>query len=946
MESCEGAASVTEYDPFISENIDLPIWPRSEKQEPELMPDNKADFRIIPTKLNRPAIDSRWIVRPRLLSAFDDALGRKLTLISAPAGYGKTTLAAQWLAHIPHPSAWLSLDEHDSDPDRFLRYVIASIRKIFPQFAPQIEPLLSSPTLPPLEYLTDTLVSDLAEPVKPWVLVLDDYHTIADETVQKIIIRIVQHLPDNLHMVILTRKYPPWPLSLWRVRGWINDIRADDLSFSGEEARSFLNPGPNRDVSDKTVEMIQRRTEGWIAGLQMARLSMVHADNPETFAMNFSGSDRLIVDFLTDEVLSSQHPEIYDFLIVTAMFDRFCASLCDHLLANESETRDSHNLIELLKKENLFLVALDSEGDWYRYHHLFQTLLTRKMKPVLLAERRTRIHRRAGEWFAGRGLIEEAVTHLIAGGDINAAAELIGENLHMTLEQDLSRRTLLRWLKMFPKDAENKHPALPAAHVCYKMYHLDFAGMRPLMDEAENLLHNPVCTIDESMRRILQGYIYVQRSFYLYWQGDVKDALHHARQAINSVPRHHSWAYNMATIYAASSLASIGRREESLQLLSEALSGDCSAGSRNIGIILMARMAIHCYEGNLDAVEEIAGQVLESHKTVPVADFWLNTAYYFLGSVAYERNLMDRAADCFGRVEQMIYRVNTPVYHDCLIGLALVALAGQKTAKAREYADRALSFAIEMNDLYSRQMSDSFHTRLAMLSGKVLTEPALFPSTIDSNKFWLEIPALTRAEYLISQSEFRSALSFIEDALKQAKQHHNTRQMIQFLIVKSVALKCAGRRKHALGVLEKTLGMAEPLGFVRTFVDRGPVMLEMLNELLNSSSVPHYIIRLLSAFGQVVPEQRSASPFSDIATPLKSGQAANLPYDNPLTRRERDVLKMLAKHLTYKEIAENLFVSPETVKSHAARIYRKLRVSGRGQAIDAAKKFGLPSENR
>ena len=267
------------------------------------MTDNIADFQIVPTKLNRPAIDSRWIVRPRLLAALDDAHNSKLTLVSAPAGYGKTTLVAQWLDHIPHPSAWLSLDKHDSDPDRFLKYVIASIRKIFPQFGPQTDLLLSSPTLPPPEYLADILISDLAKPVKPWVLVFDDFHYIASEPVQ-IISRLVQYLPDQLHLVIATRVDPPLPLAQWRARDWLVEIRAAHLRFLPEEAKAYFEKPFEMQLSEDLIARIAARTEGWVTGLQLARLSLADTDNPDELAWRFSDSDKLVVEFLMDEVIS------------------------------------------------------------------------------------------------------------------------------------------------------------------------------------------------------------------------------------------------------------------------------------------------------------------------------------------------------------------------------------------------------------------------------------------------------------------------------------------------------------------------------------------------------------------------------------------------------------------------------------------------------------------
>jgi len=853
---------------------------------------------------------------------------KRLTLISAPAGYGKTTLAAQWAAQHGQSVAWLSVDPSDSDPERFIRYLASAIGAVFPGFGAGITPLLTSPVLAPPEYLADTMISDLSMIDTQLSIVIDDFHGIDAESIQKIMIRMIQHLPANLHLVILTRMDPPWPLGVFRVREWLGELRAADLRFSRDEARIFLNPGREKTVPDPVVNTLHGKTEGWAAGLQLARLSLADAENPEAFARDFSGNDRLIVDFMVEEVISHQPPELREFLTVTSILDRFCAPLCDRLLP---EGNDSRPLIVEAERKNLFVMPMDNERRWFRYHHLFQTLLIRHANLNLTPERKRWLHHRAGEWFTGQGLIEDALKHLIASGDVDAAAKLFGEHLHTVIEKDLARRTLVRWMNMFPDEVKNEQPALLVAQICYLTYHWDLPGMPPLMDKAEALLHDPACAVAEPMRHLLLANIDALRGFYLYWQGDADGSLRHARRALAVLPSEHSWAYTTALLYKAGSLGAIGRREEALNFLSHVLSDDCRAGSRNAGQVLAARMAIHLYAGNLAAVRETARQVLKIHETAPVPVYWQCHAHYFLGSVSYEQNLLDDAAEHFEHVEQVIYQVNSRVYTECLLGLALVCQARQDPAKALEYADRAKSFAIQMNDPISRQMSESLNTRLAILSGKEADEPINLTATNDANKPWMEFPSLTLAEYLIRKSDpdCRNAFPIIEDALNRAKKHHNTRQVIQFLAVKSVALKCAGKVNEAFLTLEEALRMAEPLGFVRTFVDRGPIMGELLNDLLSKGPGNLYVRRILNAFTEITSDESPAVPSSDLS------------YDSLLTKRETEILEMLAKRLTYKEIGDRLFISPETVKTHAARIYRKLEVSGRRQAIETAKEKGF-----
>jgi LuxR family maltose regulon positive regulatory protein len=909
---------------------------------------------MIQTKLNRPVIGTNSVERPRLISRLDEALNGRFTLISAPAGYGKTTLVLQWLDLHRMPTAWFAVDETDSDPDRFLNYVVAAVRTVIPEFGSDIERLLSAPQLPPPEHLADAMVNELAALEQPLLIVFDDYHRFTSQTVNEIMTRMLQYLPEKLHVLLLTRKDPPLPLGLWSSRQWLSELRAADLRFTRQETQAFLEKRLRKRPSDQTVDFLNGRTEGWVAALQLVQLSLSPAEDPDCLVRRFSESDRSITDYLMDEVVSRQPSEVIDFLAITAHFERFCVPLCDYLLSEHKAAPNTHGIINRLEKENLFLVALDSERLWYRYHHLFRSLLKQHLKEKRSPERISQFHRRAGKWFAGQGLVEEALRHFLSAGDVDTAAALLEDNMHSAIDNDLSRRTLGRWLDMFPKSAVDQHPALQVATVYQKMFRWDYISMEPMLDKAEALLRNPSFPIEETRRLKLLGDIDLQRAFFFYWRGNIEAALRHTRQSLGVISKEHNYAHTMTILYMTLAQALSGRRGEALQLIAEALIEDCAEGSRNAGVFLLIRAVIHHYAGDLNAVEESARQVLSLHETVPMPDYWYAYAIYYLAYSAYERNLLDTAENYFGQIEQMRYAISTRLYQDALIGLALSTWAKGETVRAGQYTVAAHSFAREMSSPGSLQVANSFQTRMAILSGNVVDDPAkTTPHEDDSSKVFLEIPSLTRAEYQVyrnTPAECAAALKSVEEGLQQAKQHHNTRQVIQFLAVKSIALKCAGRLNEALEALEETLQMAEPLGFVRTFLDRGPPMAELLMALLEKSPENPYLHRLLDAFAVERPSERcmtlSSGEESGKNTPSES-HATTKPRiseqspNNVLTRREIEILPLLAEGLSNKEIATRLYIAPVTVKTHLQNIYQKLNVNNRIEALKKVRKMGI-----
>ena len=897
---------------------------------------------LIQSKLSRPTTVGKSILRTRLLSLLNDGLDRRVTLLSAPAGCGKTTLAAQWLDQSPLRSGWVTLARDDDDPERFLRYVVAGIRTAVPEFGPKVWALLSAMQLPPPEYLADAMVSELETLDAPVLLVLDDYHLIASRAVHAMVLRILTHLPRGLHPVFLTRLDPSWPLAKWRFAEELNELRGADLAFSEEETALFFE---RHDFGTDTLDILRKRTEGWIAGLQLVKLSLRGREDPERIARTFSEKDRLLVDYLMDEVISRQPAEVRDFLSVTAMLDRFCAPLCDLLLAGGGEGEDSRTMISRLERENLFIVPLDRERYWFRYHHLFRNFLEHHLTSRMPRDRAIHLRRCAGKWFAEQGMLEEALKQYLSVGEVDEAAALLELHLHAIIDGDLSRRRLQHLLDLFPPGAESMSPVLLVGKAYVKLGMWEFPAVMQLLDRAEALLRcGPNGALPKNRRVGIQGDIEAQRGMCRYWAGDVERAHRHALKAVQIVPKEHRFASSLAIVYATLSYAMKGKRDKGLALLSAYITQGVADRSQFIGAPLVAQMGIHFYAGDLKAVLASARQMLAIHETVQIPDYWLAYAYYFQGSVAYERNQLDAAADLFHSVIEKPYRVPVPMYHDSLIGLALHALARGEVQEARDFVRSAAEFAVEVNAPASLETSRAMASLMAKSAGEAPADPVGEFTVGESVRPWLLVPSIIRIESAIlrgTPADCNAVLKAIEAGLRRAKRYHNTRQTIQFLTLKAVALKRAGCSDEALSVLKKLLRMAEPLGFVRTIVDHGPPMADLLTDLSKKDPEDLFIRSLLGAF------EKNKSSGMRKEVPLQGfggapdGQPADDSRPGGLSNREQNVLNLLAERLTNKEIAARLFVSPETVKKHLFNISRKLNVHGRRPAVAAARKQGL-----
>ncbi len=886
---------------------------------------------LLTTKLYIPRQREAWVPRPQLIARLRAGLACKLTLISAPAGFGKSSLMSACVAHCDRSVAWLSLDRRDNDPARFWAYIITALQTICPGLGQAALERWQQTQSPPGERIFTELLNELAALPTPAVLVLDDFHVIDAEPVHEGLIFFLTHLPPSLHLVVCGRADPPWPLARWRVRQEINEIRAQDLRFSQEETAVFLNHVMALNLSPDAVATLDARTEGWVAGLQMAALSLQNRPDPDEFIANFSASHRFVLDYLVEEVFEQQPPIIQEFLLKTAVLERMSASLCQAVTGRA----DSQAILTQLAQSNLFLVPLDDERGWFRYHHLFADVLANRLQqtwPDMLPD----LHDRASRWFESREQADEAVAHALAGGDVERAADLVEQYAFAVLKFN-REMTLAEWLAALPDDVIRQRPWLCVHHA----YINQWIGLREQVElwlrRAEQAAAN------EPKDERLIGHIAARRAHWALVTGDVAGVVEQARKALVTLPQSDPW--RMTTLVAlGGAYWAQGDVHQSEETFAQA-----SAGARQVGDRSVAVLAA-CYAG---LQQEKQGQVTTACHT-------------------YEEAL----ALSTRRSGQPIVSVGFP-----LIRLANLWREWNDLAKAQTYLDEGLAVCVEMGQ--SDVLTDAYIVQARLRLALNQPEPALAAlqqarRVMESTavdpwlgcwlddcylRYWLQTGAwetavhwgqtsgltvdgplsyhhdlhhrnLVRLLLVQAQQEpegpyLAQAQALLDRLLAAAERAGWVQEAIQVLILQALAYQASAQPAAAGDALARAVTLARRGGYVRLFVDEGAALGELLSQLASGVDAA-YVAKLLGALAN---EGRGTA----VTSPVQSTS----PLVDPLSDRELDVLRLLPTHLSSTDIAEELFVAPSTVRSHIKSIYSKLDVHSRADAVDRAKVLHL-----
>jgi len=900
---------------------------------------------LLTTKLYRPPAAANEVARPALFARLHEGLSHKLILLSAPPGFGKTTLVSQWLAGCGRPSAWLSLDEGDNDFIQFLRYLIAAVHTCVPNACPTTQSLLTATNLPGVDYLADVLVSELTTLTEPLILVLDDYHAIRSSEVHQIMRHLLRYRPPALHPVILTRTDPPLHLGRLRMTQQITEIRAGDLRFGLAETRQYLQMHGDQPLDEAIVRALQTRTEGWVIGLQLACLSMQN-QAPQEFVARFGGGNRLLIGYLVEEVIAGLPKPVAEFLIRTALLDRFCAPLADALLADSLWPGTSQATIAQLEADNLFVILLDDEGEWYRYHDLFRDFLLHRLRHERSPEAVTHLHKCASAWLAEAGLIEDALRHSLAAGDESAAAELFITHFHAMLDQQIPAPTLTRWLAFFPDATSQVQPGLLLAQVWLKAFNSAASVPVTQLAEIETLIQSDP-SLSAGRRKMYWADLNLVRGVFAYRSGEPHRAIALLQDALKQQALTHVLARVQALIHLAAAHACTGAPAVAHMLLRTELAEAVAQQSPTMVVLFGALAIIHLLAGELAEASLTARQAvaaMDEHagrsvwQGIGFAELWYAWAHYLLGVVYYEQNDLAAATRHWQQVETMRYRTNPGVFHDSLLGLALVAHIRGNASAALAYAQAAREFAEELHNASLLTLSTAIEVRLALLGGNA-ADALRRSQGIDTTRnegvhIGMETPRLARLSALIADAtpaSLTTAQQLAETCLRQAEEAHNTRQVIQILAVQALGQHALQQHQEATRALARALLLGEPGGFLRTFLDLGAPMAALLRTYRVPDDQARYVNRLLVAF-----ETDNLAQRRDL-----TAHYTRLHGITPLTPRELEVLALVAKRLSLAEIAATLVISISTVKNHTHQIYTKLGVRNGRQAVAKAQELDL-----
>jgi LuxR family maltose regulon positive regulatory protein len=868
--------------------------------------------------------------RPRLIALLNDGLECKLTLVSAPAGFGKTTLLSDWITSCQGQVAWLSLDEGDNDPTRFLAYLVAALQTIEKSIGAGVLGALQSSRPPTLEAILTALLNDLTTLSGSAVLVLDDYHVLDAQPVDRALAFLLEHLPSQIHLVIATREDPQLPLARLRAGGHLRELRAADLRFTVPEATAFLNQAMALSLSAADVADLDDHTEGWVAGLQLAAISLRDHPNPTSFIHSFTGSHHFVMDYLVEEVLQRQPESVQEFLRRTSILDRLSGPLCDAVLL--APFGSGQTTLEYLERTNLFIAPLDNERHWYRYHHLFAELLQQRLQlgtasvPAdegKVEDRKgevAELHRRASIWYEEQGLGLEAFQHAAAAQDVEHAVRLIEGN-GMPLHFRGAIVPVFNWLKSQPTQVLDAWPMLWTAYASTCLATGQTAGIEEKLCAAEKALEGE--KLDDTTRDLI-GRIAAIRATAAVNQNQVETIIAESYRALeflapDNLAFRTSTAWKLGYAYQL-----LGDRAAAHRAFSEVIS--ISQASGNMNFNLMASIGLgemQEADNQLHLAAETYRRVLEllDGQPLPVA----SAAHLGLAHISYEWNDLD-AAELHGRQSVQLVRQieNNDRFISCEVFLARLKLAqGDAGGAAAILAE--VSQSARQQDFVNRIPEITAAQVLTLLRQGHLAAAAQLAGVRDLPISWARIH--------LAQRDPSTALAVLASWRLQVEAKRWEDERLKVMLLQALALQAQGAKGEAVQLLLEVLTLAEPGGFIRSFVDEGPPMAHLLSAAAAGGLTSNYVRKLLATFE--AEEQGSEG---------KSHRLVTLPAQcliEPLSSREVEVLQLMAQGLSNQEIAGRLFLALDTVKWHNRHIFGKLQVQRRTEAVARARELGL-----
>jgi LuxR family transcriptional regulator, maltose regulon positive regulatory protein len=884
------------------------------------------------TKLQRPRIGHGLVRRARLLEQLNTP--HSLTFILAPAGYGKTTLLSTWLETCQMPTAWLSLDEHDNDLTVFVTGLIETLQGILPGAVDKTLTVLNGVTLPSPEALSHSLFNDLEAIQQDFILVLDDYQVIHKQAIHALLQELVSHLPRAMHLVLASRHDPPLPLARLRVLGHVVELRTPDLRLTLEEVAVFLREVMELSVDEQTIALLAAKTEGWPVGLRLAALSLRRQPTLEQTTTSTFASNRYVMDYLLAEVLSQLPISVQDFLIKTSFLDQLSSPLCEAVTGMADHMSSGEPILDWLDHADLFVVPVDEQRHWYRCHHLLRQLLSSRLQELYSPTEIATLQLRASAWFAANGYLDEALHQALAAHDWTAAVQVVTEHRHELMNQAQWLR-LDRWVHLFPREVIDEQPDLLLIKVSLNLVQHQVSEIPALLDHVEDLLAQKSAEKDEALR----GEVEARRCALNYYLGDWTRNLHTGQHALEKIPTEWWYLRGYARLFLGIGYQMSGDLTQAYATLYNG--GDPERSDPYQKLRIGCACFLHWIAADLSGMAQAARRVLAMSNPADSAEI-VSWSRYHLGLYDYQRNDLSAAE------EQLLPLVMRPHTSDmsCFLNsavlLARIRQAQHRPDEACAIVEALLSFALEVRSEVTLCSARAFQAELALRQGR-LAEAVHWAET--SGAFvplpapHAHVPALTWAIILLTQDtpasreQARQLLTQLDDYFTSI---HYTVIRIRILALQAMLYHAEGDERQAFAALEKSIALAEPGGFLRLFVDLGPQLKPLLMRFARRSLSAAYLVAIGAAYGEddgpTMPRER---PVPDVA------RAAATDPIGLLTNREQDVLLLLDKRYTDKEIANTLSISAGTVSTHIRHLGDKLGVHGRRAIVQAAKARGL-----
>jgi LuxR family maltose regulon positive regulatory protein len=898
---------------------------------------------ILTTKLYVPPPRPKVVLRPHLINHLNEglAIGCKLTLISAAAGFGKTTLVSEWIAASGRPATWLSLDENDKDVNHFLIYLTSALQKISSNVGLEALELLRSPQPSPIESILTTLLNEINNIPDSFIFVLDDYHVIDDKSVDDALTFLIEHLPPQMHLVIATREDPSLPLARLRARGQLTELRAADLRFTPAESAEFLNRMMELNLSNEDVAALESRTEGWIAGLQLAALSMQGREDTFSFIQAFTGSHRYVLDYLVEEVLQQQPGPIRNFLLQTSILDRFCAPLCNAV----TEREDGKEMLDILERSNLFLIPLDDKRKWYRYHHLFAEVLQTHLADGQ-PEQVSSLHQRASAWYEQNGLRSDAIRHALAAKVFERAAGLIELAGPGTEDGSIQSVTWLGWVKALPEQLIRTRPVLNGWYAYALLGRGDLEAAESRFKDAERWLEPPdtlkaqqvtssvetrpesnqrVVVVDHEQLKSLPATIAIGRAYIAQALGNIPDTVRYASRVLELAPEGDNFRRAQASMMLGMTHWATGDLEAAERVFADytmklRTDGNIPDAISTSVVLADIRLALgHLHEA-ITTLEQLLQFVMDQGEPIPLDAADLHRE---LSKLHLEQGNLEAAEQHLQKSKKLGEKAQSPVSRYRLY----IDQARLKTAQGD--LEGALALLNDAQRLYIRSPLPNFHPISAMKARIWVTQGKLTKalewvreqglSVDDAPSYLREFEHVTLARVLITlyksdreAGSIHEAIGLLERLLHAAEEGKRMGSVIEILALLALAHAAEGDIPLALVSLEQALTLSEPEGYVRIFLDEGKPMAELLKRAgKNKSSFL---------------EKQAISP---------------QPLIEPLSENELEVLRLLRTELSGPEIARKRMVSLSTIRTHTQHIYAKLGVNNRRAAVRCAEELGL-----